>query len=162
MMNILKNYARTTNKEPTEVTSVRIPKSMYKKFKHHCERYGLSITESINILIRNELGGSLKEVNYEDEPKKIQKQLPLESSSPSVKLPTPPTRSQPRKQNGSRFLTTEYQVNGDLPCPICGEWKSSTNFSRHVKVTHNKTTQEIFTENHEKAISMVKARTSQT
>lgn len=160
MMNILKNYARTTNKEPTEVTSVRIPKSMYKEFKNHCERYGLSITEAINILIKNELGGSLKEVNYEDEPKKIQEQLPQKSSSPSVKLPTSPTRSQPRKQSG-RFLTTEYQVDGDLPCPICGEWKSSTNFARHVKTNHKKTTQEIFTENHEKAISMVKARTSQ-
>lgn len=160
MMDILKNYARTTNKEPTEVTSVRIPKNMYKEFKHHCERYGLSITEAINILIRNELGGNLKEVNYEDAPKKIQEQLPQESSSPSVKLPTQPARSQPRKQTG-RFVTTEYQVDGELPCPICGEWKSSTNFARHVKTNHKKTTQEIFTENHEKAISMVKARTSQ-
>lgn len=155
-MDILKKYARVINKEPTEVTSVRIPKSLHRSFKKHCENYGLGIAEAINILIRNELGDAYKHNLHEDESDKIQEQLPKKSSSPIKKI----TKPSPRKQSG-RFLTTEYQVDGDLPCPICGEWKSSTNFARHVKTNHKKTTQEIFTENHEKAISMVKARTSQ-
>ncbi|PEM64434.1 hypothetical protein [Bacillus toyonensis] len=155
-MDILKNYARMINKEPTEVTSVRIPKSLHRSFKKHCENYGLGIAEAINILIRNELGDAYKQHLHEEESNKLQAKPPKKSSSPQRTTP----KSSPRSNPG-RFLTTEYQVDGDLPCPICGEWKSSTNFSRHVKVTHNKTTQEIFTENHEKAISMVKARTSQ-
>lgn len=155
-MDILKNYARMINKEPTEVTSVRIPKSLHRSFKKHCENYGLGIAEAINILIRNELGDAHKQYLHEDESNKIQEKLPQKSPSPQKVAP----KSSPRKQSG-RFLTTEYQVDGDLPCPICGEWKSSTNFARHVKTNHKKTTQEIFTENHEKAISMVKARISQ-
>ncbi|WP_176581293.1 hypothetical protein [Bacillus thuringiensis] len=155
-MNILKNYAKTTHKEPTEVTSVRIPKSVHTNFKKHCEKYGLGIAEAINILIKNELGDTYKQPNYEDVSNKLQERLPQKSSSPQMVV----SKSSSRKQTG-RFVTTEYQVDGELPCPICGEWKSSTNFARHVKTNHKKTTQEIFTENHEKAISMVKARTSQ-
>ncbi|EOQ00998.1 hypothetical protein [Bacillus cereus] len=155
-MDILKNYARMVNKEPTEVTSVRIPKSLHRSFKKHCENYGLGIAEAINILIRNELGDAYKQHLHEDESNKLQEKLSQKSPSPQKVT----AKSSLRKQSG-RFLTTEYQVDGDLPCPICGEWKSSTNFARHVKTNHKKTTQEIFTENHEKAISMVKARTSQ-
>lgn len=155
-MSILKRYAKDTTKEPTEVMTTRVPRSIYNQFKRHCEQYGLSLAEATAILIKTELGDSYKAPSHGDVSKPIQKELPKQSSS----LQTVSQKKQPRSNPG-RFLTTEYQVNGDLPCPICGEWKSSTNFSRHVKVTHNKTTQEIFTENHEEAISMVKARTSQ-
>lgn len=157
-MNILKNYARTTHKEPTEVTSVRIPKSLHKSFKKHCENYGLGIAEAINILIRNELGDAYKQHLHEDELDKLQEKQPKKSSSPQKVTPKSPPRSQTNRNPG-RFLTTQYRVEDELPCPICGEWKSHTNFARHVKSNHGKTTQEIFTEYHEKAISMVKART---
>ncbi|PEL23438.1 hypothetical protein CN624_21295 [Bacillus toyonensis] len=152
-ISILKRYAKDTAKEPTEVLSLRIPRSIYNKYKEHCEQYGLSLAEATAILIKTELGDSYRAPSREDVSKPIQKELPKQSSS----LRTVSPKKKP-SSNPGRFLTTEYQVNGDLPCPICGEWKSSTNFSRHVKVTHNKTTQEIFTENHEKAISMAKAR----
>lgn len=157
-MDILKNYARMVNKEPTEVTSVRIPKSLHKSFKKHCENYGLGIAEAINILIRNELGDAYKQHLHEDESDKLQKKSPKKSSSPQKVTPKSPSRSQTNSSPG-RFLTTQYRVEDELPCPICGEWKSHTNFARHVKGTHGKSTQEIFTEYHEKAISMVKART---
>lgn len=153
-MDILKNYARMVNKEPTEVTSVRIPKSLHKSFKKHCENYGLGIAEAINILIKNELGDAYKQHLHDDESNKLQKQLPKKLSSPVKKITKQSSRSNP-----GRFLTTQYRVEDELPCPICGEWKSHTNFARHVKGNHGKTTQEIFTEHHEKAISMVKART---
>lgn len=155
-ISILKRYAKDTTKEPTEVLSLRVPRSIYIKYKEHCEQYGLSLAEATAILIKTELGDAYRVPSHEDVAKPIQKELPIQSSS----LQTVSPKKKPRSNSG-RFVTTEYQVDGDLPCPICGEWKSSTNFSRHVKVTHNKTTQEIFTENHEKAISMVKTRTSQ-
>lgn len=156
MMSILKRYAKDTTKEPTEVLTTRVPRSIYNQFKRHCEQYGLSLAEATAILIKTELGDSYKAPSHEDVSKPIQKELPIQTSS----LRTVSPKKQPRSNTG-RFVTTEYQVDGELPCPICGEWKSSTNFARHVKTNHKKTTQEIFTENHEKAISMVKTRTSQ-
>lgn len=155
-MSILKRYAKDTAKEPTEVLTTRVPRSIYNQFKKHCEQYGLSLAEATAILIKTELGDSYKAPSHEDVSKPIQKESPKQTSS----LQTVSPKKQPRSNTG-RFVTTEYQVDGELPCPICGEWKSSTNFARHVKTNHKKTTQEIFTDNHEEAISMVKARTSQ-
>lgn len=153
MMSILKRYAKDTTKEPTEVLTTRVPRSIYNQFKRHCEQYGLSLAEATAILIKTELGDSYKAPSRGDVLKPIQKESPKQTSS----LQTVSPKKQPRSNTG-RFVTTEYQVDGELPCPICGEWKSSTNFARHVKTNHKKTTQEIFTENHEKAISMVKTR----
>lgn len=45
--------------------------------------------------------------------------------------------------NTKRFTTTQWKVNGQLPCPICGEWKAAENFSRHAKM-HGMTTNRIF------------------
>ncbi|PFK68284.1 hypothetical protein COJ25_17255 [Bacillus cereus] len=156
-MNILKNYARTTHKEPTEVTSVRIPKSVHTSFKKHCEKYGLGIAEAINILIKNELGDTCKQPNYEDVSNKLQERLPQKSSSPQRTTPKSSSRSKTE-----RFNATEYAVEKELPCPICGFWFSQPNFARHAKRVHGLSKKEIFTENHDKAISMVKDRTSQT
>lgn len=152
-MSILKQYAKDTPKEPTEVLSLRIPRSIYNKYKEHCDQYGLSLAEATAILIKTELGDSYKTPSREDVAKTIQRELPKKSSSIQTVSPKKQSRS-----NTGRFTTTQYQVDGELPCPICGEWKSHGNFARHVKGTHSKTTQEIFTENHETAISMVKAR----
>jgi len=156
MMNILKNYAKTTHKEPTEVTSVRIPKSVHTNFKKHCEKYGLGMAEAINILIKNELGDTYKQPNYEDVSNRLQERLPQKSSSLQRKTP----KSSPRSKT-ERFNATEYAVEKELPCPICGFWFSQPNFARHTKRVHGLSKKEVFTENHEKAISMVKARTSQ-
>lgn len=156
-MSILKRYAKDTIKEPTEVLTTRVPRSIYNQFKKHCEQYGLSLAEATAILIKTELGASYKAPSHEDVSKPIQKEVPIQTSSLQAVSP----KKQQRSNNTGRFVTTEYRVEDELPCPICGEWKSHTNFARHVKTNHGKTTQEIFTENHETAISMVKARTSQ-
>ncbi|RAT01417.1 hypothetical protein A6E27_23070 [Bacillus cereus] len=152
-MSILKRYAKDTPKEPTDVLSLRIPRSIYNKYKEHCDQYGLSLAEATAILIKTELGDSYKAPSREDVAKTIQKELPKQPTSIQTVSPKKQTNS-----NTGRFLTTQYRVEDELPCPICGEWKSHTNFARHVKSNHGKTTQEIFTEYHEKAISMVKAR----
>lgn len=66
-MGCLKKFAKVNQKEATEVTSVRIPKNTHSDFKRHCEKYNLSISESINILISNELSGNTEESNSEVE-----------------------------------------------------------------------------------------------
>jgi hypothetical protein len=66
-MGYLKKFAKETQKEATEVTSVRIPKNIHSDFKRHCEKYNLSISESINILISRELLGNIDESSTEVE-----------------------------------------------------------------------------------------------
>ena len=55
------------------------------------------------------------------------------------------------------FTTTDWNVDGYLPCPVCGGWVSSSNFSRHAN-GHDMTTQEIFTKHKVKVYEMVKQR----
>jgi antitoxin component of RelBE/YafQ-DinJ toxin-antitoxin module/uncharacterized C2H2 Zn-finger protein len=61
------------------------------------------------------------------------------------------------KTNSSRFTAKQWEVDGKLPCPKCGQWFSASNFSRHAK-SHGTTTQEIFTNERylEKAAAMIK------
>lgn len=60
----------------------------------------------------------------------------------------------------ARFTTKQWQVNDDLPCPICGEWTSASNFSRHAK-QHNTNTRAIFMDKNYlvKVNEMIKDRT---
>ncbi|PEZ87931.1 hypothetical protein CN376_22895 [Bacillus cereus] len=155
-MSILKRYAKDTTKEPTEVLTTRVPQSIYNQFKKHCEQYGLSLAEATSILIKTELGDSYKEPSHGDVSKPIQKESPKQTSSLQNVSPK-------KQQHGKteRFNATEYAVDKELPCPICGFWFSQPNFARHAKRVHGLSKKEIFTENHEEAISMVKARTSQ-
>lgn len=66
-MGCLKKFAKDTQKEATEVTSIRIPKKIHGDFKRHCEKYNLSISESINILIIQELSGDTNKSTAEVE-----------------------------------------------------------------------------------------------
>lgn len=68
----------------------------------------------------------------------------------------------PRKiSSGGRFLTTEWKVNDQLPCPLCNEWLSASNFKRHAETTHNLTTEEVFTQYKEQADQMVAEKKKQ-
>lgn len=154
-MNILKRYAKTTTKEPTEVLSLRIPRSVYNNFKKHCERYGLSMSEATAILIKSELGDDHRAPTHEDVVNSLQKEVTKKSPTPQNVAP----KKIPRNQTG-RFITAKYQVGNDLPCPICNDWLSQSNFSRHAKQKHNKTTQELLTDSPEKVMLMVKTKTS--
>ena len=61
--------------------------------------------------------------------------------------------------NTNRFVTTQWQVDAQLPCPYCGQWLAATNFSRHAK-RHLTTTQDIFTNEkfREKIKEMIQAK----
>ncbi|MER3115556.1 hypothetical protein ABQG70_20485, partial [Bacillus altitudinis] len=48
------------------------------------------------------------------------------------------------KMNTRRFTVKQWEVNGELPCPICSSWTNAKNFSRHTK-KHSTNTQAIFT-----------------
>ncbi len=45
----------------------------------------------------------------------------------------------------------------ELPCPICDNWYSKTNFSRHAK-NHNITTQELLEGNKKRVLQMIDER----
>lgn len=53
-MSYLANYAKNKSKKSETVTS-RVPTDVYQNFKKHCDSLGLTISEAVLLLIKNEL-----------------------------------------------------------------------------------------------------------
>lgn len=149
-MGYLKKYARNKRrKEKSEVLTARLPHSLYEDFKTYCDDLGLSISEAVCLLVEREMAGSDKAFDEVATTKEAIKNT--DSSDDEVKTNTKSNTNVVKKNtrknnsNTTRFTVKQWEVNDKLPCPICGEWKASGNFSRHAK-THGITTEQIFTD----------------
>lgn len=163
-MGYLERFARgPKGKERTEVLTARLPASLYKEFKAYCDDLGLSISEAVYLLVDREMKGiesAESEISTTIE-YKMNDGVVDEGVSIVKKNTNVLKKNTQRKQtNISRFITKDWWVDGELPCPICGEWKNAKNFSRHAKEQHNMTTEQVLTneEYKEKANAMVKKR----
>ncbi|MBT2734107.1 hypothetical protein [Bacillus sp. ISL-7] len=150
-MGYLEQFAKNSRaKEKTEVLTARIPESLYRDFKDYCDDLGLSISEAVYLLVKREMTGFEKETqddesvlytnennSNDDEYKK--NHFVVETTTNVVKPTTKKIST-----TTERFTTKQWQVNGELPCPKCGEWVSASNFSRHAK-QHGSNTYSIFT-----------------
>ncbi|MGC3792412.1 hypothetical protein [Priestia aryabhattai] len=154
-MGKLDKYARQSKtKEPSKVLPIRLPESIYEQFRQLCDELGLSMSEAGFLLIREELEDSLykqttNEVAMTTE--RIQKPIHLQSTSD--------TRNNTGKPSSfsTRWTSINYEIENELPCPICHQWYSKANFSRHAK-NHNTTTKELLESNEEVVYTMIDER----
>jgi antitoxin component of RelBE/YafQ-DinJ toxin-antitoxin module len=149
-MAYLKQFARNQRiKENTIVLTARLPESLYGVFKTYCDQLGLSISEAVCLLVEREVTCLQSEseiastfdtdVYQTNDDVVVANTEKSEENTNVVK-----TNTSKGKSNTVRFTTNHWKVNEMLPCPICGEWKAASNFSRHAK-QHDTTTEEIFT-----------------
>lgn len=146
-MGYLRKYARR-RKERTEVITARVDADTYKQFKEYVEGLGLTISEAVALLIEKEVNEVSADVYTAVS---IENTDVYETTTKSTTVDTPvykpkPKRntrvSQPRKSGG--FSIKDYEVDGKVPCPLCREWYSYKNFSRHCKEIHGvNSTQEV-------------------
>ncbi|MDM5215175.1 hypothetical protein QUF94_28120 [Peribacillus sp. NJ4] len=157
MTTYLEQFARNRRrKDKTEVLTARLPESLYYDFKGYCTELGLSISEAVCLLVEREMSEKVsvsEELATSDEYKMNDDVVEMDTEVVKV------VARRNSNSNTNRFITTQWQVNGQLPCPYCGRWLVSTNFSRHAKL-HSTTTLEIFTNEkyREKITSMIKAK----
>lgn len=151
----LDKYARQSKtKEPSKVLPIRLPESIYEQFRQLCDELGLSMSEAGFLLIREELEDSLYDKTTNEvavTTERIQKPIHLES--------TPYTRNNTSKSSSfsTRWTSVEYEIENELPCPLCHHWYSKANFSRHAK-NHNITTKELLESNKEIVYTMINER----
>ena len=151
----LDKYARQSKtKEPSKVLPIRLPESIYEQFRQLCDELGLSMSEAGFLLIREELEDSLynkttNEVAVTTE--RIQKSIHHES--------IPYTKNDTGKPSSfsTRWTSIDYEIENELPCPLCHHWYSKANFSRHAK-NHNTTTKELLESNEEVVYTMINER----
>lgn len=156
-MSYLEQFSRNKRrKEPSTVLTARLPESLYDHFKEHCDNLGLSISEGIYLLVEREITAHLRTAKEpstyiseytKDEDVVAVNTKPVIKHTVKMKVPT------------KRFTVQQWEVNRELPCPICTSWSNASNFSRHAK-QHNTTTQAIFTNEEyiKKANEMVQQR----
>lgn len=173
-MGYLEKFARNRRiKENTTVLTARLPESLYGDFKGYCDDLGLSISEAVCLLVEREMvtlqgeSETALAIEYKtsddvfttntDEHNEI-----VKSNTDKHKVNTNVVKKHANtsKANTKRFTTKPFEVNNKLPCPICGEWKSASNFSRHAKDEHGSTTEDIFTneEYKEKVKAMIQEK----
>lgn len=150
-MGRLDKYARQSKrKESSKVLPIRLPESIYTQFRQRCEELGLSMSEAGYLLIKEEINDGIyttytKEVAATTEP--IHPPIQKEHHSTTQKAYLPSTR----------WTSTPYEIDNELPCPLCHQWYSKANFSRHAK-HHQLTTREIL-ESHEDIVEqMIQSR----
>lgn len=145
----LEKYARIPKeKEETHTLGARIPKSLYNAFHAHCSSLGLTVSEGIYYLMKEELAGTI-------EP-------PIAATVEQSKTPVAPVKQRKISSNAGRFNTNNYVMQDELPCPVCQTWSSRSNFSRsHVKKHGYETTQEFFEVHREAALQMLAKRKEQ-
>ncbi|WML54329.1 hypothetical protein RCG17_06695 [Neobacillus sp. PS3-12] len=116
-MGYLEKFAEEPKEqEQTTTITIRLPISLDTKFKAYCDSLNLSVSKAMRLMIEQELKD--KEVT--------------------------PTEEQVQKYNKSRFVLTKWKRDGMIPCPICNEFKSASNFNRHCKDAHDMISEEIF------------------
>jgi hypothetical protein len=139
-MGYLELFSRNQRrKEKTEVLTARLPKNLYNEFKTYCDELGLSMSEAVHLLVEREMKGivSVSDEVVTTKEYKVNDDV-VEANTDVYKMNT-----RQNKPNTKRFTTKQWKINGQLPCPICVEWKASENFSRHAKM-HGMTTKQIF------------------
>lgn len=149
-MGYLEQFARNTRrKEKSEVLTARLPQSLYSEFKQYCDELGLSISEAVCLLVEREMDSvdgapseiaTTKEYILNDDVVVVNTKANTSVVSDVVRKKRNVSRT-----NTNRFTTKQWVIKGELPCPICNQWASASNFARHAK-QHDSTTQDIFTD----------------
>ncbi|MCU7766688.1 hypothetical protein [Priestia megaterium] len=154
-MGKLDKYARQSrSKEASKVLPIRLPESIYEQFRERCDELGLSMSEAGYLLIREELEENLYTTTTNEVAAttgRIQKSI-QDENTPYIKKTTNSSSS-----FSSRWTSAHYEVENELPCPLCHQWYSKTNFARHAK-NHNTTTKELLENNKEFIFQMIKER----
>jgi hypothetical protein len=158
----LRRFAKGKTAKKDKSRGIRLPSDIDREFEEHCRKYGLSFNEGILYLIIHELGKdrhASPEISVTNEAQSTHKEdTNVSQRVPSVaqqRLNLDAIVSRPRT-NTKRFSVKPYEVDGYVPCPICRDWYSYTNYARHCKTTHGKGSQQVIEENKEIVEQMVK------
>lgn len=164
-MGILDRYARRPVGEKRDKTvSTKLTEEEYQAFIKYINERGLTTSEAIRWLILEEIGLSVEakqtpvlKTKIDQSRHKSTYENLSKSSYTEVAATSEKTIKTNRKPSSSRFTYKPWEVNGKLPCTVCGNWYQSSTFSgRHAKEHGYADTKEYFMKNIEKINQMYK------
>lgn len=147
-----KNKKMYSSENRDKTVATRLSAREFEDFLSLCEETGYSVAEAMRGLILNELRDDVFRKKHEETNVNI---MYTNEDEEETERNIPRAVRNPK----TKFSTTKWNVDGRLPCPICEEWSSASNFARHAKVTHEMTTKELFQTYGEKADEMLEEET---
>jgi hypothetical protein len=192
-MSYLKGIENKEVAEPrTEPAGTKLPKTLFVEFDEYCKKLGIKRSTAIYLLIKREMEEAKREEEMaksiasreaklaEDQmaptglpvvnksKSKVNEGKPEVYQQPKVDPPPPP---KPKKVVVSasgyhwskRFVWDPYEVDGEVPCPVCGQWtRDKSNYKKNHLMRHGrglyKTTQEFLDAHEEKVKQMIEER----
>lgn len=162
-MSILRRHARPNPQTLTRRYNTRLSEEDAEQFEEICRKYNLTPSEAIRLLIVEEIKRvrDEKQTNA-DEEETMSRGMRTIADRELTYVSKPAKTKKSTAARGGRFTTTQWQVGKATACPICRDWHSTVNFSRHAKVVHGMTTKEIFQDEERQRIAdeMVKQKTT--
>lgn len=162
-MGTLRRLSKKKDTDPRiKPITTRVTEKEYAAFERLCNDTGFSISEAIRVLIQQEIRPEEDKVNTEeyrantfvsnagegrqhkeDKPKQSEyktlhkevKPQPMSVGEVTDRVIAATTAKQKRASTG-KFTIKHWQKAGHVPCPICEDWKTATNISRHAKTAH--------------------------
>jgi hypothetical protein len=175
-MSYLKGIEKKEVAEPrTEPAGTKLPKTLFDEFNEYCKQLGIKRSTAIYLLIKREMEEVKKEerVAKESLPVVNESKPKVPEGKPEVYQPKvdPPPPPKPKKVVVSasgyhwskRFVWDPYEVDGEVPCPVCGQWtRDKSNYKKNHLMRHGrglyKTTQEFLDAHEEKVKQMIEER----
>ncbi|PTX47841.1 hypothetical protein C8P63_1496 [Melghirimyces profundicolus] len=139
-MGYLERFARK-RRNRTETLTARVDPDTYKRFKEHCDRLGLTVSEGVALLVEKEVGS--------DPVTNVHTYVPTEPAGntnvhtsvrtehESIRRYTPPPQG---KYGGKRKLSPDGRKEW---CSLCQDWRSAAHFGRHCRDVHNMTPDQV-------------------
>ena len=163
MASILERYAKGSSEQQSELVSCRLPFSDATRFKKHCQKLNLSVSEAVRLLIMTELENADPKKKVVPEQQDIQakpKAAIMEQPARIEKAVAAVDDTDPKRMKSDRKYNSQFArfEDGKLyyPCPICDEWSYHKNLGRdHLKKHGYKSNTGLFRDYEEKALRMV-------
>lgn len=154
-MSYLEKFAQEREKEKTKTFSFRLPESLHTAFTSRCDDLNIKVADALRLLVEREMSSVISSpeshletnppTSANERPQNANKELPkVNESLQPVNKPIAKKRARPSRGSGIRFNYDQWKVEGDVPCPVCREWKRSNKITRHIREVHEMDSKEVF------------------
>lgn len=142
-MSRLSKYRRPAAENLTRQYATKLPESLADEFEAYCRELNLTPSEALRLLVYEEMESVRRMKNnqgYLEIPDDAERYLASALEEP-IDIPKEPRVTKPRPKSSKhsgwgekRLTTVQWEIEKELPCPVCRQWGKSVNFARdHVR-----------------------------
>lgn len=139
-MSNLRKYRRPSAENLTRQYATKLPDQLADEFEQWCRELNITPSEALRLLVVEEMAAvkRMKDTQSYPEITNDTEKYPaatLEITSVISREPKPRPK-RPASGSLGRLTTTQWEIDGFLPCPVCRKWGAAKNFKRDHITDH--------------------------